>query len=314
MVEWPALSMIRTTALVAAAIAVGAFSAGLRGQQPKPDSGPQADPIERIVAAMRAAEQALTSVAIELETRGVYPDGLQFTTRGVAHVLRGEQTKIHTAFEMHFADGLGGRQESAQTGQGVTFYAADAVFGEVHVHVPPAVVRDVEWAGEVLDRSDLPGMKDRRTDAPLGSAMLAELHRHFALAAGERTERGGEAGTWLVGERRPGLGDVEDELPLATRVEAFVRTKDHALLEVVHYQGDKELQRIDVKKLEVGAAIAEAVFAVDGHGQALREVDKYAPLWTQIQEVIKRAEAKLLPKDLEAGAAIPPQCLRPSRR
>lgn len=306
--------MIRATAIAISAAVACALPNGLPGQESKPANAPQADPIARIVAEMRSAEKALKSIEVELATRGSYASGEQFSTQGRLHVLRGEQPKMHASFELQFANGLAGRQEVAQTAEGLLFYEANAAFGEVYVRIPPAVVADVQWAGEVLDRSDLFGMHDARAEAPLGSLLLDGLRRHFALAVTERTQRGADAGVWLAGDRRPGLGDAEDDLPLATRVEAFVRTRDHALLEVTHFQGDKELQHIDVKTLVVDAAIADAVFTVDGRGQTLRDVEKYAPLWSQIQEVVGRAETKLRPKDLPDDAALPPQCVRPSAR
>lgn len=154
------------------------------------------------------------------------------------------------------------------------------------------MVADLEWAGAVLERADLPGMADSRAAAPLGSAMLAGLQRHFDLAVTDRRERGGEAGRWLAGARRAGIEDQDTELPQADRVELFVRDRDHALLEVAQLQGDKPLQRIVVQRLEVDVDVPAATFEVDGRGQRLRDVQQHLPMWDQIQQVLRQAEAK----------------------
>lgn len=274
----------------------------------------QDDVIERVVAEMRAAEAALKSVRVELTTHGVFPAGLEVSTAGTLHVLRGEQRMTRATVRLRYSNGLTGLMDSARTADGITIYKDDPAFGEVFFRVSPEVTRDVEWAGEVLDRSDLPGMSDARADAPLGSTMVEGLLREFALAETERRRRGDDDGVWLAGERRPGLGDTEAELPLADRVELFVRGSDRALLEVVHYRGDAAIQRIDVQSLAVDVEIPAATFEVDGRGQPLRDVAKYVPLWTQIQDVIRQAEEKLVPEDLPEGEEPPPECVRPSRR
>ena len=66
--------------------------------------------------------------------------------------------------------------------------------------------------------------------------------------------------------------------------------------------------------LEVDVAIEPETFVVDGHGQVLREVAQHIPLWSQIENVIGRAEARMTPDDLADGQPPPPESLRPSRR
>jgi len=284
---------MKRTILVVAVLGVLDL-APVGAQQPAvpPGEPAQAGPIDEIVAAMRAAEGRARSVVVELSTSGHLPGGLELSTRGVLHVLRGAQPAVHTAVEFSFADGLGGRVESAQTAAGIVIYEENPAFGELYLRLEPPVVADLEWAGAVLQRSDLPGMADSRAAAPLGSTMLAELQRHFDLAATDRRERGGEAGQWFAGARRAGLEDQDTELPQADRVELFVRDRDHALLEVAQLQGDKPLQRIVVERLDVDTDIPAATFEVDGRGQRLRDVQQHLPMWDQIQQVLRQAEAK----------------------
>lgn len=280
-----------------------------RGQDPGTAGAKaaQADPIDDIVAAMRAAEQRGRSFRLELATVGRLPGGLAVSTKGVLHVLRGTHPAIHSVVEYRFADGLGGRVESAQTASGIVIFEDDPAFGELLLHVDPATVADLEWAGAVLDRSDLPGMSDRRAASPLGSAMVDELRRQFALTPDGRKARNGDAGVWLSGPRRAGLDDQDVDLPLADRVELFVRDADRALLEVRQLQGDAVLQHVVVARIDVDVDMPATAFAVDGRGLRAREVQQHLPMWEQIEQVLQKAEAKTAQ---QAGGAQ----VRPSRR
>lgn len=284
----------RTAAfLLCLAIPATPSRGGAQDPVPPPKAAAQPDPIEALVTNLRAAERRAKSVRIELATRGIQPSGLEFQTSGTLHVLRGTHSKVRTAVTFSFANGIEGSMDSAHTAEGITIFESDPSFGEVLVHVPPAVVGDLEWAGEVLRRSDLPGMRDGRADSPFGSAMLDELRASFDLkVVADRKDRRGEAGTWLAGERRPGVGDLDADLQVPTRVEVFLRGTDQAVLEVAHYQGDKVVQHIDVKVLEVDVPIADPVFTVDPRGLPVRDVQKHAPMWILIEQALNQAESK----------------------
>ena len=307
--------MNRTSRCVAFATALGVVVGQGAAQAPKPEAAAQPDPIAGIVLAMRTAEQRAKSFRIEMQTSARWPDGTECQTTGSHDVLRGAQPMTRTLVE--FALGkLGGRMESVQTEKGIRIYQEDPAFGEVFYHIDAAIVADLEWAGEVLARANLPGMKDRRAGAPLGSAMLDDLSQQFLLKVTERKERSGEAGQWLAGDRRP-LGDQDADLPIGNRVELFVRDKDKALLEVVHHQGEKVVQRIEVRRLEVDADIPAETFTVDGRGQRLREVRQYLTMWSQIQDVFKQADRKALEQaeaKAKAGESATEADVRPSKR
>lgn len=284
--------MKRTNVLAAATAWLLVVSAA-PGQQPPPPPAPvQTGPVDALLAAMQAAEAKLDSVAVELSTHGQLPGGLQVRTRGVLHVLRGTQPATHVRFEFEFDDGIRGRAESAQTADGIVLFEDDPAFGEVHVRIEPPVVADLEWAGQVLQRDDLPGMADRRAQSPLGAALVADLRRQFELDVEPRAERGGDRGIWLGGARRAGLDVQDPDLPIADRVQLFVRARDHALLEVRYLQAGTTIQHLVVDKLEVGVPLAADVFRVDGAGQRLRPVQQHQPLWEQIEQVVRQAEAR----------------------
>ncbi len=304
-------AVIVPVASVFASLVLGLGSAVAQETGKPPAAGREADPVEQLVATMRSAEQAAPSLRVVLKTEGLLPSGLSVTTEGTLRVLRGTQPgdapMLHSVVSIGFGDGLRGLVECSQTQNGIEIYEDNPAFGEVLVHLPAAIVTDLQWAGKVLERADLPGMADRRAEAPLGSGMVDDLRRQFALVMEPDGKRGADAGVWLRGERRVKVADLDPELPLADRVELFVRSKDHALLEVVHKQGDKVVQHIVVTELAVGEPLLPKDLRVDGRGQRVREVQQYLPLWEQIEEVLIKAESKA---DGKAGA----EGVRPSKR
>lgn len=275
---------------------------GLPGQTPAGDAktAAKADPIGDLVVAMRAAEAKLRSVTMTMSTRGRLPGGEEVTTRGSLRVLRGEQPATHTRFEYSFGSGVRGRSEMVQSAAGILLLEDDPMFGEVFVQIDSKTVTDLEWAGEVLHRDDLPGMapqgagttSDRRAATPLGSSVLAAMHRQFELVQEERSERGGESGRWFQGKRRAGLDAQDAELPLAERVALFVRTADLALLELEQFAGDAVLQRLVVEELVVDPPLDGKTFTIDAGKLRPRPVQQVPALFESIEQAILRAEVK----------------------
>jgi hypothetical protein len=293
--DFDPLSMNRTGFVAALVLATAVAPARAQGTTPAAAAKAQAGRIDELVGAMRGAEARLRTIALELATTSRLQADVVVTTTGTLRVVRGEQAAFHTRFEHRTADGQRGRTECAQTAAGIHVFEESAAAGEVFVHIEPAIVADLEWAGRVLQREDLPGMVPvRQADAPLGSAMLAWLHRHFALAVEARDEHGGDKGTWLAGARKPGLDVQDPELPVADRAEAFVRERDHALLLVRLFAGDTTVQELTVAKVEIDGDIPARSFEVDGGGQRLRPVQQHAPMWEQLEQAVLEAEARSL--------------------
>ncbi len=277
------------------------LAAGPAAQDPAEAAGKQSqtDAVQELVASIRAAEAALTSLRLTMTTQGRWPGGLDVTTRGELRVLRGTQAgaipgrdRVYSRLDYAFGDGLTGSMETAETADGIVLFEEDPAFGAVLLRIEPLLVADLAWAGEVLGEDGMPGMADRRAQSPLGSGMLADLARTFDLAVADDRERDGERGTWLRGARKAGLAEQEPDLPLADRVELFVRERDRALLAAHWFVGDELVQRVTVEALETGVALDAGAFAVDGRGQRLRDVQLYQPMWEQIEQVVARAEAK----------------------
>lgn len=308
------------TAIVPALLLV-AFAAAAGAQDPgsKPAAKPQDTAVDELVATMQAAEKKLKSVAIEMTASGRMRNDLSVRVQGVLHVLRGEQAALHCKFEYSTGDLLHGRSESVQTANGIVLLQEDLAFGQVFVQVDAKVTSDLEWAGRVLERDDLPGMEPRAA-APLGSAVLAATKRQFVLEPDKkRTERSGEAGTWFVGPRRPGLDSQDAELAAADRVELFVRKKDNALLELREFTGDVVTQHLVVDKLELDVELPAKLFEIDGGGQRPRPAKEYTPLWEQIEQACLEAEAKSEKAADAKNEKLPPEQhvkaeVRPSKR
>jgi hypothetical protein len=298
--------MKRTAPMGLVLAAVGLFVAVLPGQQPAAAEKSQVDAVQQLVDSIAAAEKAATTIRVELRSKGLLPDGLVVETRGTLRVLRAEQSDLpaylHTRVEYSFADGIAGVVESNRTQNGIEIYEDNPAFGESYVHLAPPIVADLEWAGEVLERADLPGMADRRAESPLGSQLLADLHRRFLLTI-ENGRRGDDQGVWLRGPRRAAPQELDADLPRADRVEVFVRDRDKALLAMRQLQGDREVQSVELQRVELGVRLQIADLRVDGRNQRVREVQQYLPLWEQIEDIVGRAEAKASRQLAEAAAA-----------
>jgi hypothetical protein len=164
-------------------------------------------------------------------------------------------------------------------------------------------------------------MKDRRVSAPLGSTMVAELQRHFLLAVDPRPQRQGEAGTWLAGKRKPGLDTDDPDLPVADRVEVFVRAADLALVSMRQLLGEQAVQTVTVEALQRDPELGGDAFVVAAPvaGGKPKPVQQFAPLWESIQQACLDAEAKVEKaaaarnKDVPEGQQTSAE-VRPSKR
>lgn len=241
---------------------------------------------------MQAGEKALKSIAIEMSTTISQGGGAVVTTKGSIHVLRGTQAAIHGKVEFTTDVGLRGSSQFVQRSNGIELFEDDTITGPVYVQLDAKLVADLEWAAEVLDAEGVPGMKDRRAAAPLGSTILAHAKVHFDLAEAPQKDRQGEAGRWFAGPRKKGLEIDDPALPVADTVETFVRDKDLALLEVRYKQADKVIHHLVVDRLQVDVELPAKSFQIDAGGLRLRHVQQHQPLWDMIEQTLKEAERK----------------------
>lgn len=298
--------MNRTACIVLAA-ALSTSVAGLAQEAARQsEASAQASAASKVAAEIAKAEQALRSLRLAMVTESRLPGGVLVQTRGEVRVLRGTQpgapARTFSSLEYSFGDGLRGHMAAARSDDGIVMFEEGPAFGAVFLHLDAATVEDLEWAGEVLDRSDLPGMADGRARSPLGSGLVRDLDRAFELAV-ESGEHAGQPGRWLRGARRRGLDERDPELPAADRVEVFVRDADRAVVHARFFVGEEVVQSITVEKVECDVTFPADAFEVDGHGLRRREVQDYVPMWEQIEDTLQRAEAR-----------VADGVLRPSRR
>ncbi len=242
--------------------------------------------------AIRAAEAAAGSVRLDLRTEGAFPGGEAFQTEGTLRVLRGEHPRLLATMSYRFGADFAGRMATLKTPDGVWILEDSPTFGAVYLEMDRALMRDLEWAAEVLGRKDeVPGV-DRREAAPLGSAMLAELGLQYDLRLLSRKDRDGQPGRWIGGDLRQPQAGGDGELPQPDRVELFVRDGDAAILETIHFQQGKPVQRIAVTRLEVNRPMDQAEFVIDAGDRRPRPVKEHAPAWSQIERILRDADQK----------------------
>ena len=260
----------------------------------QPAKAPQNADIKALMDAMAKTEASASKIRLALVTQGAMPGGLEFETRGTLRVLRTEQgaaTAVHSVVDYSFADGLSGRMESVRRPDGVWILETNPTFGQVYVQIDAELLADLEWAGEVLERDVLPGMGDARSSSPMGVSMVADLARRYTLEKKERGSKFGQDGMWYGGVRRPAPDGADGgDLPLADRVELFVRDSDSALLEVVFLEAGKPVQRISAKELVIGEPMPLESFAIDAKDARLRDVREHPPMWEQIDNMLQTAE------------------------
>lgn len=276
---------------------LAALVAAVPGRAQEPDAKAETPPIEGFVEALRQLEARVKSLELDLETSGKLAGGLDFTTRGTLRVLRPEQgaaARVHSFVEFRFGDGLAGSTESLRTPDELLVLQQDPTFGEVYVRIDAMVLADLEWAGRVLQKQDLPFVEQGLAGSPLGSAMLGDLVRRFDLKPIERPTEGGQKGTWYGGDRKKAAGLEEEgaELPVSDRVELFLRDGDHVLTEVVHKQGDDVVQRIRVRRLALDEPLAAEALRMRDPVKKPRDVKEHAPMWQSIEQTVQRAMQK----------------------
>jgi len=258
------------------------------------DAKPQPVTAESVVAAMREREAAVKTVVLELETSGQLAGGLSFLVRGSLRVLRAEQREasaVHTKVDYEFGDGLSGRVESVQTKDGILVLQQDPTFGESFVRIDAATVLDLEWAASTQKGSDTPFAPHPRSSSPLGADLFADLALRYDLRVADKPAPEGMSGTWWIGDRKKakGLEDGGADLPLADRVEAFVRADDLVLIDVQWQKSGEVMQRVLAKQAVLGGPLALSSFRLDAGGKKPVDAKDHPPTWQQIEQTLQRA-------------------------
>lgn len=285
---------LRSSSLVALLAVLASPVAGARAQEP--DAKAQAPTPESVVAAMRVQESAAQSIELALETSGRLAGGLTFTARGSVRVLRAEQpdaSASHMVVDYDFGDGLSGRVESVETKDGLLTLQQDPTFGETFVRIDAVVMRDLAWASAADAGADAPFQAGPRARSPIGADLFADLALRFDLRVADKTAPEGVKGVWWQGERKKADESAGNaDLPLADRVEAFVRDGDYVLMDVVYTQNGEVVQRVRVTKATLGTVMQLSSFRIDAGDKKPVDAKDHGPTWQQIEQVLQRASQK----------------------
>jgi hypothetical protein len=284
------------TSLLSLLTLVGTATFPAAAQEPAPKAEPsaQSPEIRELIDAMTKAEAAASRIRLQLFTEGNLPGDLTFETRGSLRVLRtaqGETQAVQSTVEYSFADGLSGRMESVRTPKGVWIREENPAFGKIYVHIDPVLLADLDWAGKALNQAGA-GLQDPRAGSPLGRAMVEDLARRYDLAKMNRRVENGQDGIWYGGpQRQQASGEaMPADMPIADRVELFVRESDKALMQIVFLQGANAIQRIRVDNLVIGEAMPLEGFKLDDRGEKPQDVREHQPMWEQMSQLIEAAE------------------------
>ena len=110
----------------------------------------------------------------------------------------------------------------------------------------------------------------------------------------------GQRGYRLIGDLRPAPKE-NPGVPLADRVELFVRERDGAILEMVDLEGGQLLSKVSITDLVVDLHMDPASFAIDPKGKKPRHVREHTPLFDVIEQVLEEAAAKKKEKEGKDG-------------
>lgn len=280
--------MIRTTIVALTALACGLGAQG--GNEPGAEA--QALPLQDLVAKMKAGEEGVTSAYMEMVTRAPFPGGVTFLIEGTVRVLG--ETHFHIANRIS-VDDITSESERVTTPEGIWMREKGPAFGEVYLTMDLELAKEFKEALAVLAGEE--GALQNPAGEPLGSAMLESLDRQFELQVERRTIKGLDYYV-VQGPTRDGqAGQAEQAgppgMPIPDRVELLVRAADLAVVQMTQFKAGNELMKIETKVLELNRPMEKASFRlVPPAGVTFKDVREHLPAWTQIQQMLKLADAK----------------------
>lgn len=288
--------MIRTTA-----VALGVLACTLGAQNEKAaDPTAQAPSLQDLVTKMKAGEKGVTSAYMEMVTTAPFPGGVTFLIEGTVRVL--DETHFHIANRITI-DGITSESERVRTPEGIWMREKGPAFGEVYLTMDSALANQFKEALQVLAGEE--GALQNPAGQPLGSAMLESLQKQFDLQVKEQTIKGQD---YFVVQGASRDGDVRQAgpqgMPTPDRVEVLVRVADLAVVQMTQFNDGKELMKIETLVLELNRPMEKASFHLEPPvGVAFKDVREHLPAWTQIQQMLRKADQKREEKTREEAKA-----------
>ncbi len=256
-------------------------------------SAPKPKSVKELVTFVKAREEAVKRVYIEMETEGLLPDGMRFKTAGTMRVLG--KTHFHSRMQVHFGEDLVAETETVKTPRGVWTREKDSIQGSVTTHMKPELLAQLESASRFLDKdAGLPGLGGK-AQGPLGSAMIEDLNRQFDLAL-TGPEVVDKQTCWVVtGMLRKGQSPAEGLPPQLApdQVEIAIRTLDLAVVRMTQLRAGKAMTTVRIKKIELDRPMDKNSFGLK-QGDTVTPIDvmEHPPAREQILSVLQDARDK----------------------
>lgn len=280
---------------------LGAQPPATGGAGPEPAMPTVADLVEQL----KQREQGAKTVSLSMRSRTKVPDGPEFEASGTLRVL--DRTHFAVNMRMKVGEGMEGEHEVVRTPMGTWTRESNPMNGEVFTHMDQETMRQLEEASAVLGDEVPLGAIPGQSEAPLGSAMLESLAKHFDLKVTGKVVRDG-LDHWVVrGEARPaGEQGQDDGLPKPDRVDLLVRTLGDQALAVVkmtQFSEGSEVMTLEIDEVVLDHPMAESTFTMDTRGRTVLDVMEHEEAARQIRDVLERARRKKEGAGKEAGAS-----------
>ncbi|HLU38530.1 MAG TPA: hypothetical protein VK081_04045 [Planctomycetota bacterium] len=248
--------------------------------------------VPEIIAKLQARERAAKTVMLTMRSRTTVPDGPTFETEGTLRVLG--TTHFHVKMRMRADEGIEGQHEVVTTPEGSWTREVNPMQGEVITRMSKETMAALKEAEDLLGEDGPPGAVPGQSEAPLGSAMLASLAKHFDLAVQGKIVRNGLDHWLLRGDVRPGVqGEVEGPVP--DRVEVLVQVlkgEPFAVARMTQFDDGAEVMTVEINDVQLDLPLAESSFQMDTKGRRVIDVMDHPEAAAQIREVLDRAKAK----------------------
>ncbi len=248
--------------------------------------------LEDLITAMKAKEKAIKTASLDMETKGSFPGGIEFSTKGRIRVLG--ETHFHILVKSDFGPEMAVETETLLTPEGLFTREKDPVQGEVFTHMDMELLSELRAASAATgEESNMPGLSAGPSQGPLGSRVLEDLVAQFNLEV-TGPVRVNDESCWVVAG--PLRSDAKQENfagMSADGMDILVRQNDLALVRMTQLKEGKPVSEVRITRLEIDVPIPTASFKLEVQPtQDPIDVMDHPPMRDQIMRLFADAEAK----------------------
>ncbi|MHC5062962.1 MAG: hypothetical protein ACYTG5_03185 [Planctomycetota bacterium] len=256
------------------------------------DPGQKGMALEDLITAMKAKEMAIKTASLEMETKGSFPGGIEFSTQGRIRVLG--ETHFHILVRSDFGPEMQVETETLLTPEGLYTREKDPVQGEIFTHMEMELLEELRAASQASGKeSNLPGVSAGPSQGPLGSRVLEDLSAQFDLQVAGPVKVRDETCWVVAGPLRSDAEKDNFEGMSADRMDILVRQNDYALIRMTQLKEGKPISDVRITRLEIDVPIAAESFKLEVQPtQNPIDVMDHPPMREQILRVFADAEAK----------------------